>query len=245
MKDLRIAASAVAMLALTGCFTVHHCRYPEVQLTSAPQGSRVAVQLSGFEAAITSYMPVYGYETVWHRSPGYRHRGHYHYGALYPHTYSTTTYIPQTNPTTAYAERAQDALEDSGFAVGVTNADYRVEVKFNGPMVDDGDRTAEMLWLLLSALSADYGAQTWSAKLKIYDAKTGQMLMHHDYAEKYTAAVWGPIPIFSPAGSDQTSYNVMQNWCLSALTDRVMADATAFLAARVQDQKKESSEKKE
>ncbi|MBQ6137278.1 MAG: hypothetical protein IJI73_07900 [Kiritimatiellae bacterium] len=245
MRNIAMFAAAGALAALaTGCFTVHHCDYPEVQMSHAPAEKRVVVQISGFEANITSYLPVYGYETVWRHSPGYYRHGRYHCGAVYPQTYSTTSYIPQTNPTTAYAERAQDTLEDAGFVVGVTNADYRVEVKFAGPMVDDGDRTAEVLWLLLSALSADYGAETWTAKLRIYDAKTGDMLMHHDYAEKYTAAVWGPIPIFSPAGSDQTSHSVMQNWCLSALTDRVMADATAFMSASGAAKAGEEPEKK-
>ncbi len=232
MKYVPLKALALAALAaVSGCFTVHHCRYPQVKMSDAPSGRSVRVQISGFEASITSYMPVYGYETVWRRSPGYYRHGHYRYGALYPETYSTTTYVPQTSLTTAYAERAQEALEESGFVVDATNADFRVDVKFSGPAVDDGDRTAEALWLILSGLSADYGAQTWTAKLKVYDAKSSRLLMHHEYSEKYTAAVWGPIPIFSPACSDQTSGNVMQNWCLSALTDRIMADATAFMAS--------------
>ena len=33
-------------------------------------------------------------------------------------------------------------------------------------------------------------------------------------------------------GSVKSSFNFMQNWCLSALTDLAMADATAFLSAR-------------
>jgi hypothetical protein len=56
--------------------------------------------------------------------------------------------------------------------------------------------------------------------------------MHCDYSERYSALVWGPIPLFSPASSDKTSASKMQGWCLSALTDRAMADATAFLAAQ-------------
>jgi hypothetical protein len=68
--------------------------------------------------------------------------------------------------------------------------------------------------------------------MKIYDMSTGKVCLFKDYTQKYESYVWGPIPIFSPAGSGKSSYNFMQNWCLSALTDLAMADATAFLSAR-------------
>lgn len=224
--------TACVASVLCGCLTVHHCEYPEVVMSQAPAGAETRVQLSGFEATITSYVPVYGHETVWRPSHGYWHHGRYRgYGGMSTETYTTTTYIPQTNPTTAFVEQAQDRLENAGFLVNGTNAAYRVEVKFSGPTVTDGERSAQLLWLLCSALSADYGVQTWTAKLRIYDVASGKLLMHNDYSERYTAVVWGPIPILSPAGSDQTDSTVMQSWCLSALTDRAMADASAFLSS--------------
>lgn len=226
-----LLSAACSAVLLAGCFTVHHSEYPEVQMSRLPEGKRMSVQLTGFEAALTTYVPVYGYETVY-RHHGYYHHGHYRGGYYSPETYTTTTYLPQVNPTTAFVERAQEALEGSGYLVNATGATYRVEVKFAGPVVTDGDRTAEVLWLLLSGLSADYGAQTWTAKLKIYDTASGALVMHSDYTQKYSAAVWGPLPILSPAGSDRTEYNTMQCWALTALTDRTMADASAFLAAK-------------
>ena len=111
--------------------------------------------------------------------------------------------------------------------------DYLVEVGFGGPFVTDSERCVKALWLLLSVLSADYSVQTWTAKLKIYDNKTGKMVFHHDYSQRYEVTVWGPIPILSPAGSSKNTANAMQSWCLTALTDRAVADATAFLAGRV------------
>ena len=98
--------------------------------------------------------------------------------------------------------------------------------------MSDGERAAEAAWTIFSLLTADYGVHTWTAKLKVYDVDTGKLLMHCDYSERYSALVWGPIPLFSPAGSDKTSANSMQSWCLMALTDRAMADATAFLASQ-------------
>ena len=226
-------ATAVCALA-AGCFTVHSTPYPESLMTPAGDGGEVRVALSGFEATVTTYLPVSGSTTVWREGPGYYRHGRYHSGFYGPETYTTTTYVPQVSETPVFAERAVELLEDAGYTVAATNADYMVEVRFSGPEVNGGDRTASLLWVVCSLLSADYGAQTWTAKLRIRDGQTGKLLMHHEYSQKYSAAVWGPIPIFSPAFSDVTSSETMQSWCLSALTDRTMADASAFLASRRQ-----------
>ena len=151
----------------------------------------------------------------------------------------TETYVPQTRATSAYIDRATEILELNGFNPKTDKPEYRIEVKFGGPFVSDGDRAAEAAWTIFSLLTADYGVHTWTAKLKIYDVATGKLLMHYDYSERYSALVWGPIPLFSPAGSDKTSTNSMQNWCLTALTDRAMADATAFLSAKAKPAKAE------
>jgi hypothetical protein len=108
-----------------------------------------------------------------------------------------------------------------------------VDVTFNGPFVTDSEKGVKALWLLLSIFSADYSVETWTAKIKIYDIKTGKMVFHRDYSQRYEVAVWGPLPILSPAGSSKNTANAMQSWCLTALTDRVMADATAFLSSNV------------
>ncbi len=230
-RSLSVTAAAGLALLSSGCWTVHRSVRPRVEFSRAPEGLDARVQLSGFEATVTSYVPVYGHETVWRSRPFHR-RGRGWYGGVSAETYSTTTYYPRTDRTTAFVELARERLEDAGFLVGVTNAGFRIDVKFSGPVVTGGDRTAQAMWLLCSALSADYAAQTWSAGLRIYDVKTGRLLLHTDYDQKYSAAVWGPIPIFSPASADETSFNFIQSWCLSALTDRALADATAFIAER-------------
>lgn len=224
-----LLVAALTAAVTTGCFTVHQTEYPQVQMTKAAQAEQ-GVQLSGFEASVTSYVPVYGYQTVWARDTGYYHHGRYYSGCYHPTTVSTTTYVPQTSATTVFVERAQEALEGAGYIVNGPNAGHRVEVKFSGPVVTDEDNTVEILWVLLSALSADYSAQTWSAKLRIYETATNKLVFSHDYTQKYSAAVWGPLPILSPAGATATEYNTMQSWCLTALTDLTMADATAFLS---------------
>lgn len=221
MKRILLAA---ALAACAGCFTLYETDYPTVQM-SAAGGREVSVQLAGFEATVTTYLPVYGYATHYHYGYGYRRGGYWG-----PTTVATETYLPQTQATSAYRDRATETLETSGFNLRSEKPDFRVEVKFTGPIVTDEDRAVAAAWTLLSALSADYGVQAWTAKLKIYDVATDKLVMHHDYTERYQAVVWGPIPLFSPSGSDKTSNNAIQSWCLTALTDRAMADATAFLA---------------
>ena len=216
----------LSMLAFAGCFTIIESDYPAVEMSDAGNAD-IKVQLSGFEAAITTYEDVYGYETASRYHYGYRR----HHGYWGPSTVMTETYVPQTRATSAFIDRATEILELNGFNTKTDKPEYRVEVKFDGPFVSDGERAAEAAWTIFSLLTADYGVNTWTAKLKVYEVATGKLLMHYDYSERYSALVWGPIPLFSPAGSDKTSVSSMQRWCLMALTDRAMADATAFLSS--------------
>ena len=221
----KIISFVLSPILFAGCFTVSETEYPQVAQTSLAKDRDLPVQLSGFEAAITSYVPVYGYETVLSPGPGPRHRHH-----LYATTIQTETYVPQVNNTTAFLDRATDTLEKCGYTLQTTQPKYRVEVKFSGPFVSGSENGASLAWSVFTVFTTDYGVQTWTARMKIYDVLTGKVCLFRDYTQKYEAYVWGPLPIFSPAGSDKCSYNVMQSWCLTALTDRAMADATAFLS---------------
>lgn len=223
--------SACSALALGGCLTVSQTPYPAVEVTQA-KASAPTVALSGFEATVTRYVPIYGYATVWNSTPGHYHRGHYHGGYAYPETVSTTTYVPQTQMTSAYVEKAQDLMEKAGFLVSVTNAARSVDVRFSGPIVTDGDELAEFASMLFTAFLADYSRAKWTARLKVADTATGRVLLHRDYVQEYSAWAVGLIPLFSPLSADAVQSDYIQNWCLSALTDRAMADATAFLSGQ-------------
>lgn len=212
---------------LAGCFTISETQFPDVVNTSVATNKNINVQLSGFEATVTTYIPVYGYETIYTSTPGCHRRRHFH-----ATTVSTETYIPQVNKTSAYIDRAMDILEKSGFTLQTTTPQYRIDVTFSGPFVSAGESASSAAWILLSCFTADYGVQTWSARLKIYEISTGKVCLYNDYSQKYESLVWGPIPLFSIAGSDKSNYSYMQSWCLTALTDRVMADATTFLAGK-------------
>ena len=211
-----------AALALAGCFTVSETQYPETAL-SAFTGER-SVAVTGFEATIVQYVTVYGEDVVY--VPGYygRHR-HYHPG--YYRTVQTSTAVPQARQTDTFLEQAKDRLEESGFNLKASPADYVVDVKFSGPQASSAGIRA--LWWLLSAFTCDNAKQTWTAKLKIRDNRTGKLVFSRVYSQEYEATCFSPIPLFGPAFHEETGPVYMQCWCLHALTDRATADASAFL----------------
>ena len=215
-----------AMAVLAGCFTVKETDFPQTMVSALPKDKNVSVKIQGFSATVTDYMSVHSYDTVWVSG---RPRGRYGWAPGHYATVSSSTSVPQVRATEFFLERARTSAEEAGFATQAQQPDYLLDVTFNGPFITDSERGVKALWLLLSILSADYSVETWTAKVKIYDNKTGKMVFHRDYSQRYEVAVWGPLPIFSPAGSSKNTANAMQSWCLTALTDRVMADATAFL----------------
>lgn len=217
------------LAALAGCISFNETEFPESPSSALPAGKALRLQVSGFDALVTSYVPVYGYSTVVHGGGWYGPHGRY-YGGPYATTVATETFIPQASPTAVFRNRATETLEKCGYVLQTNDPQYRLEVTFGGPFTSDGDTWTSLAWNLLTLLTADYATQTWTAKLKIYDVKSGKLAFFRDYEQRYQVTVWGPIPLFSPGASEKTKYEAMQSWCLTALTDRTLADATAFLA---------------
>ena len=170
---------AAMALFLCGCFTLHETPRTAVQIEALGEGKNLTLQLSGFEATVTSYTSVYGYGTV--LSPGCGRRRHH----LYSTTYATETLVPQVTTSTEYLDRATETFERCGYTLQTTNPAYRVEVKFSGPYSTDGDAMVSAAWTLLSIFSADYGVQNWTAKLKITDLATGTAVYFRDFSERY------------------------------------------------------------
>ena len=227
----RAAAFVLPLLMAAGCFTLQETEFPETHVASAPQGKDVKVALSGFSATITDYVPVYGYETAIVSDGPYRGRhGRYYGGGLRMGTVTTETLIPTMHSTDEFLRRAQTTFEDAGYLVRASPADFTVEVNFSGPFVTEGEMFAHVCWNILSLLSGDYDTQTWTAKLRIYDNSTGRIAYHRDFKQKYSVTAWSPLPIIGLAGYSKNRFNAMQSWCLTALTDMAVADASAFLA---------------
>ena len=216
---------------LAGCFTLKQTPMPQVEMSRAPQGADVKVAVSGFAATVTDYIPVFGHQTVYvDHGPYYGRHGRRYWGGGHYETVTSETMVPQVRASDAFVTRAQNLLEDAGFLVRAPQPDYTLEVTFGGPFVRDDERAVEFAWLLCSVLSAEYSTQTWTAKLRIYDAKTGRVAFTREYAQKYEDCAWSPLFFIGLAGRTENSFNFMQSWCLTALTDRTVSDATAFLA---------------
>lgn len=232
MKKTVVAA---VLAAAAGCFTVKETEYPKTEVAALPEGSELSVRMQGFAATFVDYVAVYGYDTVWvHGAP----RGRYGWRPGHYSTVTSSTYVPQSRSSDYFLDRARTSMEAAGFITEDRQPDYLIDVRFEGPFISDSERLSEALWTLLSIFSADYSVHTWTAKIKIYDNKTGRMVFHRDYSQRYEVAVWGPLPLLSPAGSSKGTFNAMQNWCLSALTDRAVSDAAAFLLAKVETKSK-------
>ena len=229
--NVRKAAFLLPCALLAGCFTLKQTPMPQVEMSRAPQGADVKVAVSGFAATITDYIPVYGHQTVYvDHGPYYGRHGFRYWGGGHYETVTSSTMVPQVRASDAFVTRAQNLLEDAGFLVRAPQPDYTLDVTFEGPFVRDDERAVEFAWLLCSVLSAEYSTQTWTAKLRIYDAKTGRVAFTRAYAQKYEDCAWSPLFFVGLAGRTENSFNFMQSWCLTALTDRTVSDATAFLA---------------
>ena len=231
-KMVGLIGCSTALLVLAGCWTVRETPPPAVAVQALPAGKDLKVQVAGFDALVTTYEAAYGYATVSGFAPRYDCRGRYRGSGFGMTTYSTTEYIPHTASTPVYRNRATDALERAGCIVQTKDPQYRIEVRFGGPFDESGDAWAEAGWLLCTLLTADFGAQNWTAKLKIHDLSSGRLVCDRDLAVRDEAVVWGPIPIFSPSCATRTSGGVMRDNCLNALTDLAVAETVAFLAAR-------------
>lgn len=223
MKRMLVAAMA---MAVAGCWTFNETEFPATAVSAAQPGVG-SVQLAGFETLLTEWESVHGFQTVY--VPGYYGRHH-----RYPGHYETlpvVTMVPQQRSSDMFLQRAQDAIEKAGYTLTQVNPEYLVEVRFSGPYTTNGDTWKELGWNFLSAFLCDYGTASWTAALRIRHAKTGKLLFAHDYEQKYEVNVIGLLPLFSIAASDACDRAKMQCWCLAALTDRALADATAFLSS--------------
>lgn len=230
MNRLKMFVIAVASAtAISGCFTLKETAYPQTDTAVVPDGKNLSVQLRGFRTVVTDYAPVHGYDMVW---VGGRPYGRYGWSPGYYQTVMSTSYVPQIRESDIFAQRAKTLAESTGFITMAERPDYIVEATFSGPFITMNETGVRALWMLLSLFSADYMTQTWSAHLKIYDNSTGKLVFNREYSQRYEVAVWGPIPFLSPAGAEKNTYNAIQSWCLTALTDKVMSETAAFLAPK-------------
>ena len=225
VMKIAYAGGALSLALAAGCWTFGTSEYPQVALApAAGMASNVVLRVEGFAATFTEYDAVYGYSTVY--VPGVYGRRHYRHG--YYETVQTSAFVPSVRSTDAYLKRAKTALEDAGYVVaGAPQPDFVIEVNFGGPTLEPGDFGRGLAWKLCTVFFCDYEAEDWTADLRVRDNRTGRIVLHRNYVQRYETKVFGLIPIFGIASCAETSSSFMRNWCLGALTDRIVADLTA------------------
>ena len=219
---------AFASVLLAGCWTFNETPYPQAELPELPAGTNVVLGVNGFAATVVEYSEFCEFRTVY--VPGCYGRHHVRPG--YFETVPTVSYLAQSRETDQYLRRAKDALERAGFTLGAATPDWTLDVAFEGPFVSRDDELCEFAWTFGSIFFCDYGAATWKAKLRVRDNRTGKLVFHRDYSQRYETNVFGLVPLFSIAAAAETSPAYMQSWCLAALTDQAVADAARFFAGR-------------
>ena len=224
------------VIACAGCWTFGTSEYPETALVAARTNSTArAVAVIGFDASLTERLAVAGYQSYYVPTVYAGRRHHVH--ACYPGYYEvvpTTTFVDERRQTDFFLNRAKDILETAGYVIAAPTPTWTVEVRFDGPFSMSGEASKRALWVVGTLFFCDYSSVTWNARLKIRDNRTGELVFSQTYVQPYETKVFGLIPIFGIASCDETSSNAMQVWCLSALTDRALADATSFLSTQAQ-----------
>lgn len=224
MKKMMIGLALAAAMSLTGCFTISETDFPAVQMSGTQ--ANIKVQLEGFLATVVDYTPIYTTDSYLVSGGGWGRRRHY--GSYYT-TRTSTTYVPNVHNTDVFLQRAQSNFESAGFILRAAPADYTVSATFAGPAAHT-DSGWHFLETLASATLLFRAGSVSTANLKIYDNRTGKCIFTQSYVQEYDAHGWSPLPLFGMMSYDKIMSSYQRNWCLDALTDRITADATAFLA---------------
>ena len=150
----------------------------------------------------------------------------------YVGTYTTETYVPTVRNTDVFLQRAMSNLEKAGCILRAQPAKYTVAGSFAGPFSKDMSDMKSAGVFVFSLLSARFEMLTYSAEAKVYDTSSGKLVFNRSYTQDYYASGWSPVPLFGIMDFEKVQGEYMKSWCLAALTDRISADVTAWLATQ-------------
>lgn len=223
---------ALAATVLAGCFTVYETDAPQVVLSKVTGDKRVAVE--GFLTTVVSYIPVYSTSTSFVAGPHYHGRHYRHYGpGPMMATTQTETLIPQVNTTDAYLKRVQSRLEEAGCILRASPAQYIVSGEFAGPFDPSGANWRRAGIDIGTAFFALYDTASYTLSVKVYEQATGRPLFAQNYEQTYSATGFSPLWLLGMMAYENITTSYQHSWCLSVLTDRAMADVSAFLSQLV------------
>jgi len=225
----KMVALAFAATVLAGCFTVYETEAPQVVLSKVSGDKRVAVE--GFLTTVVTYIPVYSTSTSFVSGPHYHGRHHRHYvGGPTMATTQTETLIPQVNTTDAYLKRVQSRLEEAGCILRASPAQFIVSGEFAGPFDPPGANWRRAGIDIGTGFFALYDTSTYTLSVKVYEQATGKPLFAQNYEQTYAATGFSPLWLVGMMAYDNITTSFQHSWCLSVLTDRAMADVSAFLS---------------
>ena len=144
-------------------------------------------------------------------------------------TTTTETLIPNVQTTDAYLKRVQSRLEEAGCILRAAPPVYTVSGEFSGPFNPPGANWRRAGIDLGTALFAMYDTASYTLSVKVYETATGKPVFAQNYEQTYSATGFSPLWLFGLMAYDNITSQFQQGWCLSALTDRAMADVSAFL----------------
>jgi len=222
MKATPILFSAVSLL-LAGCWTISETEYPSASVT---QGKGIHVKLTNYRTGVYDYVTVEGHESMSTNETDVLLVGQDRA------TQTDISWMMQYSAAGRLVSRSVAELKRKGYVIDIKKPQYILEVSFKGPSFPDYDVLRQLCYAVCTLFTAENMVVIWTSKLKVRDGATNEVLYEKDFEQKYDVTVWGPIPVASPACCSKISYDGANSWALTALTDQVVAEATAFIASR-------------
>ena len=212
-------------ILLSGCWTVSETEYPDVEVARLPAGKTASVSFSGFEVELQKYVPIEGHEEM-KTNKDDRVDG----PCVKDNSATNVFYATRNTASRKLIDRASVGMERKGFDIKTMNPDYVIDMKYEGPFDRDYDAFKWLGLSICTIFTADKNVETWTGRLRVFDHASKKAIFEKHYTNEYSVAVWGPIPIASPACHPKITCTACSSAALTAMTDEAIADASKFLA---------------
>jgi len=209
-------------LFLTGCWTLSETEYPSVAVKPG-RGERI--RLADFKTGIYSYHFVEGHESMSGTEPDAKMVDQ-------EMVAQDASWMMSDTASGRLVARTVAELGRKGYKVSKQDPNYVIELGFSGPVLPEDDFLLQLGYIFGTLFTAEKSVVTWTAHLKVRDGATNAVLYERDIDQTYELTVWGPIPVASPGCCEKIDKGSTNCWVLTALTDRAVADATAFISGR-------------
>jgi len=230
MKTTKLLSS-VLLLGLVGCYTFSETEFPEVSITPVPAGKKVSVRLRSFRTGVfDKYIPVEGHETM---IPGGDAKDDAVLAQDADIDVGLQWYLGQS-PSVMVVVRSLNELKRKGYTIAPKDKrDFVIQATFSGPEFYDQDMWRVIGTTVCTLAMYEKNEVTWRAKMQVLDSTGEKVLLEKEYEQHYEASFGGPCPICSTAMHPMALERGVNSWAITALNDRLMADATAFIVKQL------------